>query len=79
MSRKYAAYLSIMVGILVLGSGLYLILAKESLWSVTEAIYGLIGVFGSRSRMWDLFTTTIGLGLVTVGFYGIWAGWRRRP
>lgn len=78
MNRRSSAYLSILGGILALAAGLYLILAKEGLWMFTEAFYALLGVVGSRSRMWDLFTTTIGLGLAAVGVYGIWVGWRRR-
>jgi hypothetical protein len=64
-------------GSLFLAFGLVLICAKDWVWSLFLAFYSLLGIQAQRTRMWEMFITTIGLGLVALGFYLYMFIWMR--
>lgn len=61
------------MGLAIVGLGLTLILAKDWLWSMFELGYGLLGIQSQRTHLWELFTTTVGLGVAACGAFVIWA------
>jgi hypothetical protein len=73
MIQKRSVVLGILVGLIIVAGGLVLILAKEWLWSLFTLAYGLLGIQAQRTRMWELFTTTIGLGVAAAGLVVVWA------
>lgn len=68
----------LVLGLLMMGLGLYMIGAKANLWGLTQQLYALIAVTAERTRLWDMFTTTIGLGLLLMGAWTAVASWARR-
>jgi hypothetical protein len=65
-------------GSLVLALGLAMIFAKDWVWSLFLAFYSLLGIQTERTRMWEMFITTIGLGIAALGLYVILIIWIRR-
>ena len=77
MVHKRSLIAGFLAGGIVLALGLALILSKDWVWSLFEAFYRLLGIQAERTRLWEMFITTIGLGVLAIGFMTILAVWRR--
>ena len=77
MTQRRIAIVSLVFALLVSTLGIFLIAAKSALWSITQDLYALIEVQADRTRLWELFTTTLGLGLVGLGIALIIGAWSR--
>jgi hypothetical protein len=78
MLDKGSVIAGLVGGGFILAFGLALILTKGWVWSLFGAFYGLLGIQAERTRMWEMFITTIGLGVAALGLFLMWAGWMRR-
>lgn len=78
MKGQTGLWLGVLAGLGLLAAGILMIAAKEALWAGTTQLYMLIGVSAERTRLWDMFTTTIGLGLLLLGLWATAAAWSRR-
>jgi hypothetical protein len=63
----------VLLGLAIVSLCLVFILAKDWLWSLFELGYGLLGIQGTRTHLWQMFTTTIGLGVAAFGAFVLWA------
>jgi hypothetical protein len=77
MVHKRSVIAGILLGLLILAFGLALIFAKDWVWSLFELFYGLLGIQSEPTQMWEMFITTIGLGVSAVGLFTIWTMWKR--
>ncbi|MFN2143683.1 MAG: hypothetical protein ACK2U5_24615 [Candidatus Promineifilaceae bacterium] len=78
MLDKRSVIAGMIGGGIVLGFGLALIFAKDWAWSLFVALYSMLGIQAEQTRLWEMFITTIGLGVSAVGFSLIWSVWKRR-
>ena len=67
----------VLFGLAIVGLGLSFILAKDWLWSMFVLGYGLLGIQAERTHLWELFTTTVGLGVALIGAFVLWAVYSR--
>ena len=74
-TRSIAA--GVLVGLAIVGLGLAFILAKDWLWSMFVLGYGLLGIQAERTHLWELFTTTVGLGVTLIGAFVLWTVYSR--
>ena len=76
MVNKRSVVAGLLAGGVVLIFGLVLIFAKGWVWSLFEMVYGMLGIQAQRSNYWEMFITTIGLGVSSLGIFLMWKGWR---
>jgi hypothetical protein len=77
MVGKRSAIAGLLLGGIILSLGLALIGSKDWVWALFDALYSVLGVQAERRRLWEMFITTIGLGVSTTGFYIILLAWKR--
>ena len=77
MVHRRSVIAGIIFGGLILAGGLALIFSKDWVWWLFEAFYSMLGIQAQRTRLWEMFITTIGLGFVAFGLFTIWAVWQR--
>ncbi len=77
MVRKRSVVLGFFFGGAVLALGVGLIFFKDPVWQLFEAFYGLLGIQSERTRLWEMFVSTVGLFIATIGLFLIWAVWKR--
>jgi hypothetical protein len=65
-------------GVFVLAFGLGLIFAKDWVWSLFMDLYSMLDIQAERTHLWEMFITTIGLGVSAVGIWIILAFWKQR-
>ena len=78
MVGKRSAIAGLLVGGILLSIGLALIISKDWVWALFEAFYSVLGIQAERRRLWEMFITTIGLGVSATGFYLIVLALKRR-
>jgi hypothetical protein len=78
MIQKRSVVLGLLFGAIVLAAGVALIFAKDWVWALFELLYGMLGIQSERTRMWELFITTIGLFVSASGLFVLWSVWRIR-
>ena len=78
MVGKRSEIAGFIAGGAILSLGLALIFAKDWVWSLFESLYAVLGIHAERTRLWEMFITTIGLGVLIVGLYALGAAWQRR-
>lgn len=78
VKEQTGVWLGLLVGLGLLAGGIFMIVGKGALWAGTTEVYALIGVSAQRTRLWDMFTTTIGLGLLLLGLWAAASAWSRR-
>ena len=79
MVRKRSVIAGFLTGGIILALGLALIFFKEWAWSLFEIFYSMLGIQGNRTRLWEMFITTVGLGVLTIGFFillGVYRNWQ---
>ena len=77
MIQKRSVVAGFVVGGLILAFGLAMILSKDWVWSLFETLYIMLGIEAQRTNLWQMFITTIGLGIAALGLFIIWAVWQR--
>ena len=77
MIHKRSVVAGFILGGVILAFGLALIFSKDWAWSMFEAFYSMLGIEAGRTRLWEMFITTIGLGVSAIGLFTIWAVWQR--
>ena len=77
MIHKRSVVAGFILGGVILAFGLALIFSKDWVWALFEAFYGMLGIQSDRTRLWEMFITTIGLGVSAIGLFTIWAVWQR--
>lgn len=77
MVHKRSVIAGIVFGGVILAVGLALIFSKDWVWSLFEAFYSMLGIQAQRTRLWEMFITTIGLGMAAFGLFTMWAVWQR--
>ncbi len=77
MIKKRSLIAGLLLGLLILAFGLVLIFAKDWVWSLFETFYSILGIQAQRAPMWEMFISTIGLGVAAIGLFTIWSVWRR--
>lgn len=77
MIHRRSVIAGFILGGLILALGLAMIISKDWVWSLFELLYGMLGIQAERRRLWEMFITTIGLGVSAVGIFTIWAVWKR--
>lgn len=77
MVDKRSVIAGFLAGGIVVALGLALIFSKYWVWSLFEAFYSMLGIQAERTRLWEMFITTIGLGVLAIGFFMSLAVWRR--
>lgn len=77
MIQQRSIALGLLAGGTILATGLALIFSKEWAWSLFEGLYSVLGIQGQRTRLWEMFVTTIGLFVLAIGLYILFAVWQR--
>ena len=77
MVGKRSAIAGLLLGVFILSLGLALIASKDWVWVLFETLYSVLGVQAERRRLWEMFITTIGLGVSATGFYIMLIAWKR--
>jgi hypothetical protein len=78
MVEKGSAFAGFLAGGLILALGVAMIVSKDWVWSLFEALYGTLGIEAQRTHLWQMFITTIGLFVSATGFAIIWSARQRR-
>ena len=73
MIQTRSIVLGVLFALAIMGAGLVLIFAKDWVWSLFDLFYSMLGIQGERTRMWEMFITTIGLFIAASGLFVLWA------
>ena len=77
MVHKRSLIARLLLGLLILAFGLALIFSKAWVWSLFETFYSILGIQAQRTPYWEMFITTIGLGVAAIGLFTMGSVWRR--